>query len=175
MKHRARSWLPRLLGPVLLVVLLLRTDTQALIETLAGAKTINLVGAFLLILPILFLRTIRWRNLLFPHAPAYGESLALYGFGVFAGTFTPGQVGELGKAYFLRKRGVPLGKAVYATILDRLLDLVFLLPFGGLFILALPLSTPGYLILATILGFLLAFMGQAIGAATTQAAKLCQL
>jgi len=163
MKQKTRFWLLRWLGPVLLALLLFRTDTQALLEILAGAKLLNLIGAFLLILPILFLRTVRWRSLLFPHAPAYGESLALYGFGVFAGTFTPGQVGEYGKAYFLSKRGVPLGKAVYATLLDRILDFVFLLTFAGLFLPGLPLSTPVYVVLAALLGFVLAFMGQAIG------------
>jgi uncharacterized protein (TIRG00374 family) len=61
----------------------------------------------------------------------FGETSSVYAFSILVGTVTPGRVGEFVKALHLRRKGVSLGTSLSSVVVDRLLDVAFLLAFGA--------------------------------------------
>jgi uncharacterized protein (TIRG00374 family) len=61
----------------------------------------------------------------------------LYGLGLAAGSFTPGQAGDVIKAWYLRDRGFKLITALISVIIDRLADVVVLSLWASLGLLIL--------------------------------------
>lgn len=62
----------------------------------------------------------------------------MYCSGLYIGILTPGRMGEIAKALYLKKDGHSMGKSLVGVILDRLSDFAFLLVFiflGSLFLL----------------------------------------
>ena len=116
-------------------LLLWRVDLASLAAVFGRMDPALPLLASLSVIPILLLRTHRWLLMMQPHRKfiGFGEGLGAYGLAVLAGTFTPGQLGELGKAYLAQRKGVPLGIAVFASLADRVLDLLFLLGVGLVF------------------------------------------
>ncbi len=131
--------LPYTLGPLLLAVLLWRTDLAAVGRALAGVAPGWLAVAALLHGPIFLARAWRWRLLLGPwrRQLGYGDTLGYYALSIFTGAFTPGQVGELAKAWLIRRKQIPLSQALFSAITDRLLGFVFVALCGFLFFTAL--------------------------------------
>jgi glycosyltransferase 2 family protein len=131
----------RLGGTALLLFFIwkLHLNLGQVASDLLRANLWALAAAILLIMPIMVLKTWRWRMILaelglkVPFGPAY----RLYAVGLSAGSFTPGQLGDAVKAWYLRDRGYPLGSSLVSIVLDRLLDVVVLalLAIGSLLVL----------------------------------------
>lgn len=63
----------------------------------------------------------------------YLTSLAMLVKGITLGTLTPGKVGDLYRAKYLRDRtGISIGEGFSTVVLDRLLDLLCLVSLGGI-------------------------------------------
>jgi len=122
-----RRWLPRALGPLLLAILLWRADRAAIAAALARVQWGWLLAALALNPPVLLLRAWRWRLLLggFAARLTYWEGAKIYALSVFAGAFTPGQAGELAKAWLVKRHRIPLGAALFSAVADRMLGLAF--------------------------------------------------
>ena len=137
MVRRALRWGLRLLGPALLVYFLLTVDLQLVGRTLANADAPMIAWALVLAVPFLLFKALRWQQIL----RAWGIDLPLwtateiYSIGIFAGMVTPGQAGDAVKAWYLRKRGHPLGVGLASVVIDRLFDVgvVALLAATGLY------------------------------------------
>lgn len=114
----------RLLGPALLIYFLLTVDLRLVGRTLANADIGMVAWALVLAVPFLLLKGLRWQQIL----RAWGIALPLrtatniYSIGIFAGMVTPGQAGDAVKAWYLRKRGHPLGVGLASVVIDRLFD-----------------------------------------------------
>jgi uncharacterized protein (TIRG00374 family) len=133
-------WLLRLLGPALLVLFLVRSDLGQLTNILISAKIWPIMLSLLLLPPFLIVKSWRWLRLL--KAMGIGglrlsTAVGLYIVGIFLGTTTPGQAGDLVKAWYLRDRGAPLAPALLSVVLDRLFDLLVMAVFATLGIFAL--------------------------------------
>ncbi len=128
-----RRLAPRLLGPAILALLLVRVPGARALNAVAAARVLPFVGALALLLPLLIVRTHRWAILVRAqslHLSA-GEALAVYAFSVFAGTATPGRLGEFVKVVHLRQRGLSFGRAFATVFLDRFLDVVILVAMAA--------------------------------------------
>jgi uncharacterized protein (TIRG00374 family) len=130
---RLRQIAFRLIGLGILAVILARLDLQATITALTRAHW----GYLLLALaadPILFgLKSWRWRELLKMQGIAYPWTDAFLAFmaGFFLGLVTPGRVGEMGKALYLRQdRDVPVSEGLANVLMDRMFDLYTILMLG---------------------------------------------
>lgn len=132
-------WLLRLLGPVLLVVFLLNADLGRLLDILRRAQVWPIVLSLLLLPPFLIIKAWRWVRLLREMGLRLDlpTACALYMVGIFYGTTTPGQAGDLLKAVYLRDRGQPLAPAMLSVVLDRLFDLLVMAALATLGIFAL--------------------------------------
>jgi hypothetical protein len=121
----------RLLGLVILgLVLWFGVDLGALGRRL-GAADLRLVGAALALLgPMIFAKTLRWQGLTRVGGKGYAPARAFVVFlvGLYAGSVTPGRLGELLRASYLVRDGAATpGVALASVVGDRLFDLYALL------------------------------------------------
>jgi uncharacterized protein (TIRG00374 family) len=124
MNHYTR-WLPRLIGPAILVYFLLTTDPGKIVGQLSGLRWAPLLLSLALYPVFVAVKAWRWNILLrnlAVQAPPLGYSMILYMIGLFLGGATPGQSGDFLKAWYLRNRGQPLAPTLFSILLDRLFD-----------------------------------------------------
>ncbi|HEX9698068.1 MAG TPA: lysylphosphatidylglycerol synthase transmembrane domain-containing protein [Acidobacteriota bacterium] len=121
----ATGW--RLIGVGLLLVVLWRVGAADLAAALWNVDPLPVVLAALLATAVLLLRSLRWRLLcagLGIPLPI-GEAVRLYLLATFVAAITPGRVGDLVKAYYIRDRRAEAGLAagIASVVYDRFLDL----------------------------------------------------
>jgi len=117
----------RLIGIVLLLVVLWRVGARQLIGVLLEVNPLTFIAAGLLATLVLILRSLRWRILcagLGIRIPL-GEAIRLYLLSTFVASITPGRIGDLAKAYYVRDRRAEGGLAagIATVVYDRFLDL----------------------------------------------------
>lgn len=136
-KKVIRRWLLRLVGTGLFLGLLWRLNLNwgQVIADVSQANLLAVLGATGLIFPIIGLKAWRWRSILnnYKIKLPMRQAAALYGLGLSAGSITPGQAGDVIKAFSLQEQGYSPGKSLGSVLLDRLFDvliLVLLAMFG---------------------------------------------
>jgi len=117
----------RFIGIILLALILWRVGAADLAGVLLRVDPLALVAAALLATAVLLLRSLRWRILcsgLDIHL-SIGEAIRLYLVGTLVASVTPGRVGDLVKAYYVRDRSAQGGLAagIATVVYDRFLDL----------------------------------------------------
>jgi uncharacterized membrane protein YbhN (UPF0104 family) len=136
-----RAWLGRGLGLALLAFLLWRLDAAQVAALLRRTDLRLLALVILALLPLIWLKTVRWQAILagaglrYALWPAY---LAYFG-SLFVGLLTPGRLGEFVKMMHVQAEcGATMAQALTSVLADRLFDLAALVVVGGLALLALP-------------------------------------
>jgi uncharacterized protein (TIRG00374 family) len=132
-------WLLRLLGPALLLVFLANSNLQDLFTVLREAELGPILLSLALMPPFVIIKSWRWRRILQEMSLELplGTACGLYCVGLFLGATTPGQAGDLVKAWYLRDRGHPIAPALLSVVLDRLFDLLIMAALATLGIFAL--------------------------------------
>lgn len=129
------SQLFRFVGPLLLIVLLLRLDLDQARATLQDTRLLLVLVAAAGVFPLIFIKTLRWRNLMRAqkiHVPVR-ESYLVYFSSLFIGFLTPGRLGEFVKAIYVeRSCNTPLSRAFSSVLADRLFDFYALLFIGNI-------------------------------------------
>ena len=132
MKRVARA-LVRLVGPALLVLVIARTrDRGAILHAVAAASAGPLIVAVALNLLNIHLKVVRWQAILRVRGIAYGTGRAWMAFltSLYLGMLTPGRVGDVLRARYLRHDlGVPYSEGIASVVVDRLCDLYVLVVF----------------------------------------------
>jgi uncharacterized membrane protein YbhN (UPF0104 family) len=117
----------RLIGVVLLVGVLWRVGARQLVDVLVHVNPLALIAGAILATAVLILRSLRWRILCdgLDIQLSFGEAIRLYLVGTFVASITPGRIGDLVKAYYVRDRRAEGGLAagIATVVYDRLLDL----------------------------------------------------
>ena len=123
-----------LLGFLLLGVILYRLDLAKFKEIFFEADLFWLIFGFSFTLLIMFIRTWRWNYLKKAQNINYSlkDSFLMLGAGLLAGFLTPGRLGEFSKLIYLKNDGYSYSQGAVGVILDRFLDVVFLLFYLGL-------------------------------------------
>jgi len=131
---RYLPWVLRLLGPALLLYFLTTIDFSRLLEILRAARPWPILLSLLLMPPFIWIKAWRWQRILhdLQIALPLGTAAGLYTVGLFLGATTPGQAGDLVKAWYLRDRGAPLAAAMLSVVLDRLCDLLVMAVIASL-------------------------------------------
>ena len=128
----------RSIGMILFVVILSRVDFEALLENLEGLNynlVLFSVGVFFL---LIFIKTCRWfyiclrqgvRNL------SFYQMYIVYCESYFAGSVTPGRLGEVIKYKYIYSKGFSVLKSLYSVLVDRVCDIavLVLVAYGGMF------------------------------------------
>ncbi len=118
----------RLLGLILFAYILTQVDVGKVVAVYRDSDLVPLALVVLLFYPTIWFRSLRWQRLL-PKSGArltqkqlFRSYLASY----FAGTITPGRVGELSRVGYLRAHDVPIWESAFSTVADRALDIAAL-------------------------------------------------
>lgn len=135
---KLQGWLPRVLGTLLFLALLIWLDLSGalrvgdILATLANANPWLVALSIGLYVPFLAIKAARWRAVCADMGMPlrWSDAWPIYSIGLAAGTFTPGQAGDLLKAWYLQRFGYPLARAVGSSVLDRLFDVAALALLG---------------------------------------------
>lgn len=135
------KWLFRLLGPLSLVWVFYKLDSPAAVLHILRDANGWLVGlALLLNLVNVELKVERWRRLLQERGIDYPRGPARVAFlgACYAGFVTPGRVGDILRAEYLRReKGVPFSEGALSVVVDRVCDVAALALFVALSLLHL--------------------------------------
>jgi uncharacterized protein (TIRG00374 family) len=118
------------IGLILLTVILYHVDLEEVWRQLKLSDPVLLSAAIILIVPQVALRAFRWQKMLSRqaiHCP-FRYALSFYFASIYIGLLTPGRLGEVAKAFFLKQRGwASISQALPSVIADRCLDLYCLM------------------------------------------------
>lgn len=129
----------KLFGILLFVLIVSRIDRSVLFVHLQKTNLPILIAAFPVLLLMYVCKTARWRAIVraLGVRSTLRDSWEIYNIGIFLGVMTPGKIGELGRAAYLKTAGMSNARAIGAAIFDRGMDIVMigLLAIGALGIL----------------------------------------
>lgn len=119
---------------VFLYIIFCQIDLAKLFRVLAGANIYLIVSAVAISLIMSFIQPARWNYLKRSQGINYRfkDSFLIYNSSFFFSAITPGHLGDLIKAAYLKKDGYSIGKSLVSVILDRLADVFFLFLVGYL-------------------------------------------
>lgn len=118
------------IGLIILAVILYHVDLYEVWRQLKVSDPLFIAAAIILILPQVALRAYRWQQMLALediNCP-FRLALSFYFAGIYIGLMTPGRLGEMAKAFFLKKRNLAsFSQTLPSIIADRCFDLYFLI------------------------------------------------
>ena len=119
----------RSVGVGLLAWLLFGADWSSLRGLFAQVDITHLYAMPAYTAALIAVRAWRWNILLAAQKSAFTpwKAYSAYASGIFIGTFTPGRLGDLSKALYVRhERDISWESALAGAVLDRLFDVVFM-------------------------------------------------
>lgn len=125
MKQSIIRWSLRLIGPLLFVLFLWRTDINAVWESLQNVVWLPVFVSLLLMPFFIIVKAWRWRIIMHElglHPPQVRELSKIYTVGLFLGGTTPGQSGDFAKALYLRDQSRPMSSLLFSIFIERLCD-----------------------------------------------------
>lgn len=129
------KYVVRCLGLAIFVVIVTRVDWHGFVGIFARAHMRLLYAAVILIIPLIWIKALRWRLLLSwqGYHISVWDSFLYYSSSVSLGAITPGRIGEFSKVLYLKKAGIStLSQGLSSVLVDRFFDL-FILVMVALF------------------------------------------
>jgi len=119
------------LGIILFIFILFKSNLGEILKNIKNVNFSYLILAAALALPILLNKTWCWNYIKRKQGIKYNlkDSFLMYCSGIYVGTLTPGRMGEVIKALYLKKDGYSMGRSLVSIALDRISDLVSLVAF----------------------------------------------
>ena len=152
-----------LIGIILFAIILSKANLGEIFQSINNIKPAYLIFAILLLLPALIVKTLCWMYIIKQQGINYSlkNAFLMYCSGLYIGILTPGKMGEITKALYLKKDGHSMGKSLIGVVLDRASDFAFLLTFtffGALFFITTFQKQITIFVLGTILAVILFFI-----------------
>lgn len=122
------SYILRLTGIFIFIFILSRLDYSIFVNTFKEANMFYFYCAIPLFFLLIFLKSWRWKillnaqNMKLNHRYLFSSYMASF----FIGVITPGRIGELSKAFYIKDKGYSLESSFWATLTDRLADILIL-------------------------------------------------
>jgi len=115
-------------------ILMYRVNLSEVWQTISQANPYFIILSILLTILMSIIQSWRWNYLKKIQGIKYRlrDSYLINSIGFLFSTITPGHIGDLIKIFYLKKDGHPVGKSLVAIVLDRLVDIVFLILIGYL-------------------------------------------
>lgn len=130
----------QLLGLMLFIVILIRVDLPEVLRFFTRLDLVDGLIILAILMTFTFVKGLRWRLLVRGQGLEISpfRAFSIYSAGLYLGIVTPGRVGDFIKSLYLINRGYPAGKSIFSSIVDRMLDLVFLVVIGYVSLLFFP-------------------------------------
>lgn len=134
-----------LIGIILFLYIIWNMDLVKIFEFLKNINLLYLILPILIIAPMMILNGLKWKVLIKSYDIDYpllkSISARLVGFSI--GIITPGRLGDLSRAYYLKEK-TSLGKALTTVVVDRIIDILILLCLAIMGIFAFMMSYTYY-------------------------------
>lgn len=119
----------KLFGILLFVFILSKLDFKYYLFNLPQINWFFLSFCLPLIFINLLLNVFRWQLILKKQGIIYkiSKTFNLYLAGLYMGSVTPGRLGELGKAYYIKKDDHQVNNSFLISFIDKVFDLIFVL------------------------------------------------
>ena len=117
----------RIVGILLFVYILSRVDFSQLTTLFREIHLSYYLAGLCLLIPAFLIRILKWKILVSGVGAdiPFGSIAIVLAKGIFLGVLTPGRLGELWQAKYLNDMsGLPIGKGVYAVLMDRIIDII---------------------------------------------------
>lgn len=126
----------RLLGPILLIVLIVRLPHRdRILHDISHVAWLPLLGAMALNFLTIHLKVVRWDALLRTRGIRYPlrRLWTAFSASLYLGLFTPGRLGDVLRIHYLRRDSqVPYAEGLATVVMDRICDLYVLSVFAAL-------------------------------------------
>ncbi len=115
-------------GLILFIYVLSKVDLNVVKETFLDMNLFFFLAAFAMVIPSLFIKTNKWKQLINPFKIKlmWKEGFSAWLVGFFIGLITPGRIGDLTRAFYLREK-MAIGKALTTVVVDRVIDIIVLI------------------------------------------------
>jgi len=121
---------PIFIGLLIFVILISNANLDRVYNTLKNIEITWFLIAIIANIVLIFLKSLKWKTLVdFKVKLGFFETVKYFLTGFFFSTITPGRVGDLVRAKYLRKR-TGLAYATMSVVLDRIIDIILLLLIG---------------------------------------------
>jgi uncharacterized protein (TIRG00374 family) len=152
-----------LIGLILLALILYKIDLENLVTILKSTNILFIVLALSVNILTIIIMVLRWKRIIYVSdlKISFKNTLSSYLKGALWGTITPGKIGELYRAKYLKeKTKTSTGIALSTVVIEKIFDIFSLLIFGFIGILVLTYlyalkSFPILFLLTAILAFCL--------------------
>ena len=130
----------QLLGLLLFIVILIRVDLSEVLQYFGYLDFTDGLIILAVLVTFTFVKGLRWRLLVSGQGLEISRfrAFSIYSAGLYLGIVTPGRVGDFIKSLYLINRGYPAGKSIFSSLVDRMLDLIFLVVIGYISLLFFP-------------------------------------
>ena len=117
------------LGILLFVLIVSRIDFTETIGKIIKINPFFIILCLTTVAVEIILRSLRWMILVNQYLKDYRliDSIQTFMMGVAFGAVTPGRVGDIVKAFDIRDRGIEIDRSLSIEIIDRLIDMLFIL------------------------------------------------
>ncbi|MAG08696.1 hypothetical protein CMO89_04430 [Candidatus Woesearchaeota archaeon] len=163
-KLNVSSFLP-VIGIAIFVYIIYSTGAKNILDAVKNIKIIYLLAVPFFLIFLIFLKGLKWKLILNMLGIEYSlkRSCEIWCLGFFTGLITPGRVGDIMRAFYVKKEANKnLSEALISVFLDRLIDLLTLLVLFVISLVAFSVifrTDFSYIIIASILFIVIILAG----------------
>lgn len=131
-KKKVYSLSLRLVGVAVFLYIISSINFKLFLQEFFRINVVYLIFAFILMLAVVIIRSLRWRSILALLGIKIDRllSIKLFWLGSYVGIATPGKIGEVIKIYFLKIKGYSSLKSLLSIVADRATDIFVVILVG---------------------------------------------
>jgi len=148
-----------LIGIFILAFILSRIDLYQVWGIISNANIFYLSLAVLMILPVLAIKTLKWKLLIKSFDVNYplGNLMKSWTIGFSISMVTPARLGDVSRAYYLKEK-LSFGKSLTTVIIDRVIDVLVLFTLAIIGIMGFAYYVKGFDLFPAIVVFFVLFL-----------------
>ncbi|MBS3121378.1 flippase-like domain-containing protein [Candidatus Woesearchaeota archaeon] len=124
MKITLKKIVALLLTIAIFVVILFNINTTEFLNYFYELNLLFFLISFLFYVPLYLVISIRWKVIInYDYKISMWDSIKMCLAGIGLNSFVPSKLGELSKAYFLKKEGVDIKRAINCVVFEKVLDI----------------------------------------------------
>jgi uncharacterized protein (TIRG00374 family) len=133
---KKRNLLP-VIGLILFLWIMINIEIKTVAVAIGNADPFLIIMAALLSVPIVLTKSLKWKIIIKSYKTEFPllKATEAWMIGFFLGIITPGRIGDVSRAYYMKKTtGISTGKSITTVFIDRIIDIsiLFLLAITGI-------------------------------------------
>lgn len=119
-----------MIGIVLFLCIIWNLNLAKILELFKNINLFYIILSVLIIIPLTIINALKWNVLIKSYGITYPliKSISARLVGSSIGIITPGRLGDLSRAYYLKEK-ISLGKSLTTVVVDRIIDMLILFCF----------------------------------------------